>query len=57
MWLFPYISISREFGPDAQNFEFNTRMAGQTFPHPYSVSVGPITTAVIAITHTCDSTH
>jgi hypothetical protein len=34
-----------------------TAMSEQTFPHPYSVSVGPITTAVIAITYTCDPTH
>jgi len=32
-------------------------MTEQTFPHPYSVSVGTITTAVIAITETCDSSH
>lgn len=57
MWLHPYSAISREFVPDEQNFVIATAMSEQTLPHPYSVSVGPITTAVIAITYTCDPTH
>jgi hypothetical protein len=57
MLLLPYIAISREFGPDEQNFVIATHMTLQTFPHPYSVSDGPKPTAVIAITETCDSSH